>query len=68
MFKKTKADTIFIFDCRVHMHLKKIEEENLELIDQYSELNWMVEVNQLSTGASFGELALINNEPRKATI
>ena len=50
------------------MHLKKIEEENLELIDQYSELNWMVEVNQLSTGASFGELALINNEPRKATI
>ena len=28
----------------------------------------MIEVAKLKTGSSFGELALINNEPRKATI
>lgn len=31
-------------------------------------MQWQLEVTKLQTGASFGELALINNEPRKATI
>ena len=67
-FKKTKADTVFIFDPRVHMHLSKADIQNLEKIEEYSQINWMGEVHQLSTGSSFGELALINNEPRKATV
>lgn len=50
------------------MHLNKCEIERLEKIDEYSQIDWMGEINQLSTGATFGELALINNEPRKATI
>jgi hypothetical protein len=29
---------------------------------------WMVEVNKLSTGGSFGELALLSNQPRLATV
>ena len=38
------------------------------MLEEYEETTWTVEVSKLQTGASFGELALINNEPRNATI
>lgn len=63
-----KADTVYIFDPRVHMNLTKLEKENLDQIVAYEKMQWMTEVAKLKTGQSFGELALINNEPRKATI
>ena len=66
--KLRKADTVFIFDPMVHMNLTKLEKENLEKIKSYEKLKWEIEIAILQTGASFGELALINNEPRKATI
>jgi CRP-like cAMP-binding protein len=31
-------------------------------------MTWFIEVKKLYNGDSFGELALINDEPRKATI
>ena len=50
------------------MNLTNLEKENLDKIQYYEKLEWEIEIAQLSTGSSFGELALINNEPRKATI
>lgn len=63
-----KADTVFVFDPRVSMNLSKTDLRNLDDLETYEELEWMVEVSLLATGANFGELALINNEPRAATI
>ena len=40
----------------------------LAKLDKYNRFNCEVEVAILKTGASFGELALINDEPRKASI
>ena len=42
--------------------IKYIDFENLD------ELVWFVDYTILKDGNSFGELALINDEPRKATI
>lgn len=53
-----------MFDPRVHMNLTKLEKENLDQIENYEKMQWMMEVSKLQTGSSFGELALINNEPR----
>jgi hypothetical protein len=63
-----KADTVFLFDPRIHMNLSKTDKSNLDQLVKYEEFEWMVEVAKLRTGASFGELALINNDMRKATI
>ena len=41
---------------------------NYILYKKYKKLEWFVEVVTLTQGQSFGELALINNEPRAATI
>lgn len=57
-----------MFDPRVSMNLSKTDLRNLDDLETYEELEWMVEVSLLATGANFGELALINNEPRAATI
>ena len=37
-------------------------------LNKYRRFNWFVEVLTLTSGHSFGELALINNAPRQATI
>ena len=33
-FKK-KADTVFLFDPRIHMNLSKIDLKNLDLLDEF---------------------------------
>ena len=63
-----KADTVFIFDPRVHMKLKTYEKLNLDDIEKFEQYQWFVDVSKLVSGSSFGELALLNNEPRAATI
>jgi hypothetical protein len=30
-----KADTVFLFDPRIHMNLSKIDLKNLDLLDEY---------------------------------
>lgn len=58
----------FSFDPLKHMKLCNHEKQNLKDIKKYEQMDWMIEVLKLNTGASFGELALINNEPRAATV
>ena len=41
---------------------------NLIHLNKYKRFQWFVEVLTLKEGHSFGELALINNKPRSATI
>ena len=62
MFTK-RADTVFMFDPRVHMNLSKQELDNLNEFEKYEEYEWFVDVAKLDSGNSFGELALLNNEP-----
>ena len=44
----------------------EVEKENLKELDDLLKVPWLVEVDKLNSTQSFGELALINNEPRAA--
>ena len=67
-FKRNRADTVFIFDPKVHMDLSESDKKNLADIEHYENLEWFVEVSKLFPGRTFGELALIRHETRAATI
>lgn len=63
-----RADTVFRFDPRVHMKLSKDQISKLDKLEELEQYEWFVNVAILVSGNSFGELALINDEVRKATI
>ena len=63
-----KRDNDFNFDPYIHMNLSHTDKKNLDQLQKYRKIQWFTQVQALQTGHSFGELALINNEPRKATI
>ena len=50
------------------MKLTGEEKHNLEKIEEYQQMTWFLDVVKLCSGKSFGELALINDAPRAATI
>ena len=57
-----------MIDVKSELNLTDSEIVNYILFDQFSQLDWFIDAMVLSEGSSFGELALINDEPRKATI
>jgi hypothetical protein len=50
------------------MNLDEHDLKNLDDLEAYEKMRWFVDVKSLQTGASFGELGLINNYNRAATI
>lgn len=46
----------------------KVEFNVRELTPMYEKTNWFIEIKKLRNGESFGELALIKDDPRAATI
>jgi CRP-like cAMP-binding protein len=67
--KLIKADTIFIFDPKVHMNLTDQEIKYLDKIEEYEKnYDWFIEIANLESGKSFGEKALIEDKPRAASI
>ena len=56
------------YDVSSYMEVTKYEQNQLAKLKNYNELEWFIEINRLQKGKSFGELALINNEPRAATV
>ena len=56
------------FDFEAHIALTEDDIKKLIQLKKYNRFTWFVEVLTLREGNSFGELALINNKPRAATI
>jgi CRP-like cAMP-binding protein len=63
-----RSDSVFGFEPKVNMKLTKIEKQNLDDLEKYQAMKWLVEATKLHSTQSFGELALINNEPRSAQV
>ena len=66
--KCTGCVETFEFDVKKNMKLNFEENKNLALIEAYDNAKWFLDVAKLGEGQSFGELALISDEPRKANI
>ena len=50
-----KVDTMYIFDPRVHMNLNKEDLNTLDCFEKFDNLEWFIETQKLSSGATFGE-------------
>ena len=60
-----------VFDPLKHINFLKLPPEENEKWERFLELDqltWFIEVAHLKTGNTFGELALINDKPRAASI
>ena len=55
-------------DFRRALNLNHEDVRKLDDFKKLQEIEWFIEVAQLGDGQSFGELALIDNAPRAATI
>jgi hypothetical protein len=50
------------------MKMSGEEKYNIDKLEEYQQMTWFLDVVKLCSGKSFGELALINDAPRAATI
>ena len=50
------------------MDLSNEDTGNLEALEKYAEYEWFVEAKKLTPGSTFGEIALVKDVNRSATI
>ena len=68
---KIKTDNIEITDSEHLLQNSNLSGNDIFYLQEYlnlSSYDWLVEVMTLEAGNSFGELALIDDKPRQATI
>ena len=69
MNKKNKTKTkLTPFDRNKHVTFTENEKEKIHKLEFYDKFEWTIEVCKIETGGSFGELALITNNPRAASV
>jgi CRP-like cAMP-binding protein len=56
------------YDVTDHITLTKEEETNLSMIKKFQKFEWFIDIKTMVEGETFGELALVKNDPRAATI
>jgi hypothetical protein len=61
-------DEDFHFNYKNDMKLTGEDRYQLDQLENYDSMAWFLDVVKLCSGKSFGELALINDAPRAATI
>lgn len=63
-----KSGDTFSFDWKKDMRLSGDEKHYLDKIEEYEQMAWFIDVVKMPSGKNFGELALINDAPRAATV
>ena len=61
-------DLIFDAEYQKLLNLSKLEIQNLNQLKKFNKFEWLQRVGNMKIGQHFGELALINDAPRSATV
>ena len=61
-------DLIFDAEFQKLLNLSKLEVQNLNQLKKFNKFEWLQRVGNMKIGQHFGELALINDAPRSATV
>lgn len=66
--KLTKEDILNDMAAVLKLPKKEVDKYERVMMSEKNQVSWMTEVAKFSAGDSFGELALINDDKRAATV